>query len=39
MGLLVVVVIVVVPVALTYKCGKQIGSRKSFGVNRSCDRG
>ena len=39
MELLVVVVIVVVLGAVTYRCGKQIGSRKSYGVGRARGRG
>jgi len=39
MELLVVVVIVVVLGAVTYRCGKQIGSRKGYGVGRARGRG
>ena len=39
MELLVVVVIVVVLGAVTYRWGKQIGSRKGYGVGRARGRG
>jgi hypothetical protein len=39
MELLVVLVIVVILGGVTYKWGKQIGSRKAFGVGRARGRG